>query len=122
MERCFTFPFSEYGDVKEACMEVGDNTMNLMLIFRNYRVVYTLSSINQWRNADMEVFAGSLVKYNYDFFNRLSKDNVKEINDFFRSKLVLGKDNLYSILGSSANDPNFLKNYIYSVVLGKNKR
>ncbi|MBR4343796.1 MAG: hypothetical protein IKP88_14060 [Lachnospiraceae bacterium] len=122
MERCFAFPFREYGDAKEACIEVGGNSMKLMLIFPNYRVVYSLIAENQWRNVEMEVFAGTLVKYNYDFFNRLNAQHIKEIDCFFRSKLIAGRDNLYSSLGSDASNPEFLKNYIYSVILGKNKR
>ena len=102
-------------------MEVEDNTMNLMMIFPNYRVVYSLSAVNRWRSVDVEVFAGTKVKYNYDFFNRLNKENLKEISGFFRAKLIAGRDNLDFSLGLKASDPNFLKDYIYSVILGKKR-
>ena len=121
MDRCFAFPFSEYGDAKEACLEVNENTLKVMLIYPNYRAVYSLSSERQWRNAELEVFAGTKVKYNYDYFNRINGSHIKEIENFFRGKLIAGRDNLYNALGSGASNPNFLKDFVYSVIFGKNK-
>ena len=117
MERCFAFPFNEYGEVKEACLAVKDNSLYLMMIFQNYRVVYSLLAEKQWNSIEVEAFAGTLVKYNYDFFNRMKAEHVTEIENYFRGKLVAGRDNLYDILGSTASDPGFLQRYLYSIVL-----
>jgi hypothetical protein len=117
MERCFVFPYKEYGEAKEACLAVKDNSLYLMLIFSNYRVVYSLLAEKQWNSVEVEAFAGTLVKYNYDFFNRLSSAHVTEIENYFKGKLVAGKDNLYNILGSTASDPEFLQRFMYSIVL-----
>ena len=117
MERCFAFPYREYGEVREACMAVKDNSMHLMLIYPNYRVVYSLPAEKQWNCVDVEAFAGTLVKYNYDFFNRLKSEHVSEIENYFRGKLVAGRDNLYNAIGSTAADPEFLQRFLYSIVL-----
>ena len=119
MERCFAFPYAEYGDVKEACMEVNNNDLSVMLIYQNYRVEYALSAQKQWNGVEVCAYSGTMLKYSYDFFNRLRSEHVKELENFFRGKLVLGKDNLYEMLGSGASDPNFLRNYIYKISLNK---
>ena len=87
------------------------------MIFQNYRVVYSLLAEKQWNSIEVEAFAGTLVKYNYDFFNRMKAEHVTEIENYFRGKLVAGRDNLYDILGSTASDPGFLQRYLYSIVL-----
>ena len=117
MERCFAYPYSEYGEVKEACLAVKDNDLSVMLIYANYRVEYALSAGKQWSSVDVMAYSGTALKYNYDYFNRLKADDVKELEDFFRGKLIAGKDNLYGMLGSEAGNPNFLKNYIYKISL-----
>jgi len=119
MDRCFAYPFNEYGEVKEACMAVKNNSMQIMLIYKNYRVAYSLPAEKQWSKVEVEAFAGNLVKYDYDFFNRLKAEHVTEIENFFRGKLYAGKDNLYNILGTTASDPEFLQRFIYSVILKK---
>ena len=119
MDRCFIYPFEEYGDVKEACLAIKDNDMSLMLIYANYRIEYLLSAQKQWRSVEVMAYSGMLKKYNYDFFNRLKSSHVTELENFFRGRLVLGNDNLYGILGSGASDPNFLKQYMYKLVSGK---
>ena len=117
MDRCFAYPFSEYGDVKEACLAVNNNDLSIMLIYQKYRVEYALYAQNQWKNVEVAAFSGTALKYDYDFFNRLKSDQVKELENFFRGKLAAGKDNLYGMLGSEAGDPNFLRNYIYKISL-----
>ena len=117
MERCFVYPYNEYGDVKEACLAVKDNSLYLMLIYSNYRVVYSLLAEKQWNCVEVEAYAGTLVKYNYDFFNRLKAEHIVKIEDFFRGKMVAGKDNLYNMLGGTAIDPDFLQRFLYSIVL-----
>ena len=119
MDRCFSFPYTEYGEVKEACLAVEDNNLSVMLIYQNYRVEYALSAYRQWNAVEVSAYSGTAVKYSYDFFNRLKSEHVKELENFFRGKLIAGKDNYYSILGSSEGDTNFLKNYIYKIVLKK---
>ena len=115
MDRCFTYPFAEYGEVNEACMAVNNNDLSVMLIFQNYRVEYLLSAAKQWNSVEVLAYSGTKLKYSYDFFNRLKSEHVKELENFFRGKLVAGKDNLYEMLGSGASDPNFLRNYIYKI-------
>jgi len=117
MDRCFRFPFAEYGEVKEACIGVEDNDLHLMLIFQNYRVGYALIAQNQWNSVEVEAFSGTGKKFDYDFFNRMKKEHIGELRNFFKGKLVSGRDNLYGMLGSSASDPDFLRNYLYSIVL-----
>ena len=119
LERCFAFPYNEYGEVKEACMAIKNNTLQVMLIYANYRVVYSLLAEKQWNNVEVEAFAGTNVRFNYDYFNRLKESHITEIENFFKGKFYAGRDNLYSMLGSTASDPNFLQNYIYSIVLKK---
>ena len=117
MDRCFAYPYTEYGDVKEACIAVDNNDLSVMLIYQNYRVEYALSAQKQWRSVEVSAFSGMALKYNYDFFNRLKSEQVKELETFFKGKLIAGQDNLYSMLGSGASDPNFLRNYIYKISL-----
>ena len=117
MERCFAYPYAEYGKVKEACLAVKDNDLSVMLIFANYRVEYALSAKKQWSCVEVMAYSGTALKYDYDFFNRLKAEDVKELEDFFRGKLICGKDNLYGMLGSEAGNPNFLKDYIYKISL-----
>lgn len=119
LERCFAYPYNEYGEVKEACMAIKNNTLKIMLIYANYRVVYSLLAENQWNNVEVEAFAGTNVKYNYDYFNRLKENHIAEIENFFKGKFFAGRDNLYDMLGSTASDPNFLQNFVYSIVLKK---
>ena len=54
-----------------------------------------------------------------DYFNRLKKEHMAGLTDFFKGRLVAGQDNLYGMLGSGASDPNFLKQYMYKLVSGK---
>ena len=89
----------------------------MMLIYPNYRVVYSLLAEKQWNSVEVEAFAGTLVKYNYDFFNRLKTEHVIEIENYFRGKLTVGRDNLYNVLGSTSSDPKFLQRFLYSIVL-----
>ena len=119
MDRCFVYPYAEYGDVKEACIAVNNNDLSLMLIYSNYRVEYSLIAQKQWRSVEVKAFSGLLKKYNYDYFNRLKKEHMAGLTDFFKGKLVAGQDNLYGMLGSGASDPNFLKQYMYKLVSGK---
>ena len=119
MDRCFVYPYNEYGDVKEACIAVNNNDLSLMLIYSNYRVEYSLFAQKQWRSVEVKAYSGLLKKYNYDFFNRLKSDHVNELEGFFRGRMIVGKDNLYSMLGSGASDPNFLRQYIYGLIAGK---
>ncbi|MBP5532692.1 MAG: hypothetical protein J6X68_01855, partial [Lachnospiraceae bacterium] len=44
MDRCFAYPYAEYGDVKEACLAIKENDMSLMLLYANYRIEYELSA------------------------------------------------------------------------------
>ncbi|MCR5728612.1 MAG: hypothetical protein K6G24_14260 [Lachnospiraceae bacterium] len=119
MDRCFAYPFSEYGDVKEACLAVEDNDLSLMLIYQNYRVEYALSAQKQWSNVAVSAYSGTSLKYSYDFFNRLSTEHVMKLETFFKGKLIAGQDNLYSMLGSDSSNPNFLREYIYKITLNK---
>ena len=119
MDRCFVYPYAEYGDVKEACIAVNNNDLSLMLIYSNYRVEYSLIAQKQWRSVEVKAFSGLLKKYNYDYFNRLKKEHMAGLTDFFKGRLVAGQDNLYGMLGSGASDPNFLKQYMYKLVSGK---
>ena len=119
MDRCFAYPFSEYGDVKEACLAVEDNDLSLMLIYQNYRVEYALSAQKQWSAVAVSAYSGTSLKYSYDFFNRLSTEHVMKLETFFKGKLIAGQDNLYSMLGSDSGNPNFLREYIYKITLNK---
>ena len=119
MDRCFKYPYAEYGDVKEACLAVKDNDMSLMLIYANYRMEYILSAQKQWKYVEVKAYSGKLKKYDYDYFNRLKKEHVTALQEFFKGRLVAGQDNLYGMLGSGASDPNFLKQYMYKLVTGK---
>ena len=119
MDRCFAYPYSEYGDVKEACLAIKDNDMSLMLLYANYRVEYELSAQKQWNSVVVKAYSGVFKKYNYDYFNRLKKEHMAGLTDFFKGRLIAGQDNLYGMLGSGASDPNFLKQYMYKLVSGK---
>ena len=60
MDRCFKYPYAEYGDVKEACLAVKDNDMSLMLIYANYRMEYILSAQKQWKYVEVKAYSGKL--------------------------------------------------------------
>ncbi|MBQ5933626.1 MAG: hypothetical protein IJL55_07985 [Lachnospiraceae bacterium] len=68
---------------------------------------------------EVKAYSGVLKKYNYDYFNRLKKEHMRGLTDFFKGRLVAGQDNLYGMLGSGASDPNFLRQYMYKLVSGK---
>ena len=117
MDRCFAYPYAEYGDVKEACLVAKDNNLDLMLIYQNYRVVYSLVAQKQWDGVELASFAGTNVKYSYDFFNRMKSEHIERLKEYFNGKLIVGRDNLYTMLGSSASDLDFLVKCIYNIVL-----
>ena len=117
MDRCFAYPYAEYGEVTEACLAAKDNNLELMLFFKNYRVVYSLVAQNQWNSVEVSSFAGTNVKYNYDFFNRMKTEHLDQIKEYFNGKLVVGRDNLYAMFGSDAADLDFLVKCIYNIVL-----
>ncbi len=119
MDRCFAYPYAEYGDVKEACLAIKENDMSLMLLYANYRIEYELSAQKQWNCVVVKAYSGVLKKYNYDYFNRLKKEHMDKLTDFFKGRLVAGQDNLYGMLGSGASDPDFLRQYMYKLVSGK---
>ena len=98
---------------------IEENDMSLMLLFANYRVEYELSAQKQWNCVEVKAYSGVLKKYNYDYFNRLKKEHMRGLTDFFKGRLVAGQDNLYGMLGSGASDPNFLRQYMYKLVSGK---
>ena len=119
MDRCFAYPYAEYGDVKEACLAIKENDMSLMLLYANYRIEYELSAQKQWNCVVVKAYSGVHKKYNYDYFNRLKKEHMDKLTDFFKGRLVAGQDNLYGMLGSGASDPDFLRQYMYKLVSGK---
>ena len=119
MDRCFAYPYKEYGDVKEACLVIEENDMSLMLLYTNYRIEYELSAQKQWNCVVVKAYSGVHKKYNYDYFNRLKKEHMDKLTDFFKGRLVAGQDNLYGMLGSGASDPDFLRQYMYKLVSGK---
>ena len=119
MDRCFAYPYAEYGDVKEACLAIKENDMSLMLLYANYRIEYELSAQKQWNCVVVKAYSGVHKKYNYDYFNRLKKEHMDKLTDFFKGRLVAGQDNLYGMLGSGASDPDFLRQYMYKLVSGQ---
>ena len=94
MDRCFAYPYKEYGDVKEACLAIKENDISLMLLYANYRIEYELSAQKQWNCVVVKAYSGVHKKYNYDYFNRLKKEHMDKLTDFFKGRLVAGQDNL----------------------------